>query len=145
MITVNDVKNGVVSILVQNFPPPAYAVYGEEIKQGFEEPCFFVKFLSGSQDRELGRRHKRHHSFDIHYFPESKTGANEEIANIIELLYGLLEYVRAGGSLFRGRGMNHETVNGVLHFFVNYDFHVMRPAPEQPRMLNLEQEGYIRD
>ena len=48
------------------------------------------------------------------------------------------------GVLYQGRGMNHEIVDGVLHFFVDYAFRVRREFPEPPKMGSLEQEGYVK-
>lgn len=141
-ITINNVRDAVVTVLGEQFPD--IEIYGEEIKQGFTEPCFFVKLFPVAQDREFGRRYKRYHAFDIHYFPESETDANEEMHDMAEQLYACLEYIQVNSSLCRGHGMKHEIVDGVLHFFVNYDFHVLKPVPEVPAMQSLEQEGLVK-
>lgn len=138
MITINDVREGVIGALNAKFP--AVPIYGEAIKQGFTEPCFFVKLLQGAQDRELERRYKRHHSFDLHYF----AGTNAELHATAERLYACLEYIDVGGALCRAAGMTHEVVDGVLHFFVQYGFHVMGERPADPVLQALEQRGGIR-
>lgn len=43
----------------------------------------------------------------------------------------ILEYIAVGGDLLRGSNMRYEVVDGVLHFFVNYDLHVLR-VPDVP-------------
>lgn len=140
-ITVNDVRRGVIATLKQNFPN--IKIYGEEIKGGFQEPCFFVKVFPVSHIREQGRRYLRAHSLDIHYFPATEY-ANEEMHDIAEQLYNVMEYITVTGQLCRGTNMRHEIVDGVLHFFVNYDFHVWREAPEEIKMQTLDEEGYIK-
>lgn len=142
MITVNKVRNSVISALSNHFPN--IKIYGEEIKQGFSEPCFFVKLFPVSQNREVGRRYKRYHTFDIHYFPESELDANDEMQDIAESLYDRMEYVETDNGLMRGHGMKHEIINGVLHFSVDYDFHVLRERRPAIKMQTLEQEGYIK-
>lgn len=118
---------------------PNVEVYGEEIKQGLEEPCFFVKLFPVVQDREVGSRYKRYHSFDIHYFPQSET--NEEMFEIAERLMEQLEYIPIGTGLCRGTKMEHEIISGVLHFKVDYDIHVRREKKTEPYMQTLKQKG----
>ncbi|EHQ88284.1 phage tail terminator family protein [Desulfosporosinus youngiae] len=138
VITVNLVRDSVMSALDQHFPE--IKVHGEEIRQGFKKPCFFVKLFPASQDQLLGRRYQRSHSFDIHYFD----GSNEDLHDMAEQLYDKMELISADGGPIRGTGMRHEVVDGVLHFFVNYNFHVQRSVEPDPLMQTMEQEGYVR-
>ncbi|MEG6521135.1 phage tail terminator family protein [Desulfotomaculum sp. 1211_IL3151] len=138
MVIVNDVREAVIAALNQHFPD--IEIYGEEIKQGFEEPCFFVKLFPVAQDREFGRRYKRYHSFDIHYF----AATNEDMHVMAERLYEHMEYIKVSGGTARGKKLRHEIVDGVLHFFVDYDFHIIREKQPYPKMQELEQEGYIK-
>ncbi|BBI32041.1 phage tail terminator family protein [Cohnella abietis] len=138
MITVNDVLNGVTRALAEHFPDMPR--YGEEIKQGLDAPCFFIKLFPTSQTREVGRRYLRTHTFDIHYFPNPAIDENEDAHDIAEQLYSKLEYLLVGNGQCRGTRMRHEVIDGVMHFFVSYDFHIMRPAPQLPKMQSIEQE-----
>lgn len=140
IVEMNDIRTAVMRKLAERFPN--IKRYGEEIRQGFEEPCFFVKLLNASQDQELNIRYRRTHSFDIHYFP--RDNANEEAHDMAEKLYDALEWIEYDGVLYQGRGMNHEIVDGVLHFFVDYSFRVRRVVPEPPKMGSMEQEGYVK-
>lgn len=115
--------------------------YGEEIKEGLDPPCFFVKMLNGSQNQELDRRYMRNHFFDIHYF--SKDDENTDLNDMAENLYDKLELIEIEGVKYRGTGMNHEIVNRVLHFFVEYNFHVYREKPIVPTMQELDKEVLI--
>lgn len=140
MVTVNNVLDGVILKLSQSFP--SATIYAEEIKQGLIEPCFFVKLFPVAQDKEFGRRYKRYHTFDVHYFPLSKEDANAEMHGVAEKLYDTLEWISGP---HHGLKMNHEIVDGVLHFFVSYDFHVMRPKQDYPKMKTLTEEGFIKN
>mgnify|MGYP001199617692 CR=1 FL=1 len=140
IVEMNDIRTAVMLRLNERFPN--IKRYGEEIRKGFEEPCFFVKMLSASQTQELGTRYIRTHSFDIHYFPRDRS--NEEAHEVAEKLYDVLELIEYDGVLYRGTGMNHEIVDGVLHFFVDYSFRVRREVPEPPKMGSLEQEGSLK-
>lgn len=138
MITVNDVRDGVIAALKEQFPNVNR--YGEEIKQGLPAPAFFVKLLDAAHDREFGRRYRRSHTFDIHYFSDT----NATMHGVAEQLYDCMEYITIGAGQSRGQRMRHEIVDGVLHFFVDFDFHVVRPAAPTPTMQNLTQEGNLK-
>ena len=140
IVTINDIRTAVFHQLAERFPD--IRRYGEGIRQGFEEPCFFVKLLNASQTQELNTRYMRTHSFDIHYFPQDNS--NEEAHDMAEKLYDVMELIEYDGVLYQGREMNHEIVDGVLHFFVDYNFRVKRIVPDVPAMGSLEQEGWIK-
>ncbi|GIO42476.1 hypothetical protein J41TS4_22340 [Paenibacillus apis] len=141
-VTVNSIRSGVILALSNLFPN--MDVYGEEIKQGFEAPCFFVKLLTMGQDQELNRRYRRSHAFDIHFFPKS-VDSNEEAHGTAEQLYDKLRLVNIDGAMYRGAGMNHEVVDGVLHFFVDFNFHVFAEKPPGIKMQTLNQEGRLKN
>lgn len=138
VVTINSIRDGVNAALDHFFP--SIPIMGEEIKQGLEEPCFFVKLLEGSQTQELGTRYKRAHQFDVHYFEVE----NRKLHNMAEQLYDILGLIQAGDTLYRGTNMKHEIVDGVLHFFVDYTILVRRDTPAMPIMQTIEQEGNIR-
>lgn len=140
VVTINDIRTAVFHRLAEKFPD--IKRYGEEIRQGFEEPCFFVKLLNASQTKELHPRYMRTHSFDIHYFPRDESNADAHA--MAEQLYDALEVVEFNGQKYRGTRMNHEIVDGVLHFFVEYNFHTRREVPEVPKMADMEQEGWVK-
>ena len=71
-----------------------YEIYMEEIKQGLQEPCFFIQCLHPTTSLFLGKRYFKENPFCIQYFPltemetpmeqiESQIGAKEgkEIEN----------------------------------------------------------------
>lgn len=134
-VTVNSVRKAVISKLNSCFPSPEYRIYGEEIAQGFQEPCFFIKLFPIEQTQVMGRRYLRKHLFDIHYFPESDN-ANDDMHDMAEQLYEAMEYI-GSNALMRGTKMKHEIHDGVLHFFVEFNFHV-RKHVEEIKMRTLE-------
>lgn len=146
MITINDVRKAVMASLKNHFS--SITIY-EENEQGSEGPCFFffvffVKLLSTKQIREFNRRYKRSHSFGVNYLPGS-ANTIDEIDEIVEQLYQHLECIDLNGSLLRAISIKHEIIDGVLHFFVDYDFHVVKEKPNQIKMQSLEQEGFVHD
>jgi hypothetical protein len=96
--------------------------------------------LSTGQDREINRRYLRAHLFDVHYFAKT----NRERHAMAEQLYGILRRINVGTGSAGGRGLRHEIVDDILHFFVSYDFHVLDNVPGAPLMQEFEQEGGIK-
>lgn len=138
MIT-NDLKIGINNTLDKKFPN--INIYGEEIKQGFEEPCFFIKILDSEQNKELNKRYKRYISFDIHYFSD-KEDINSDCLDMTDKLYELLEYIEVNGDLYRAVNMKHEVVDSVLHFYLNFNFTVIKKDKDvdSAKMKKLTQE-----
>ena len=56
----------------------------------------------------------------------------------------LIPVVDESDGLMRGTKMGHEIVEGVLHFYVDYNFQVIKEATLEPLMQTMEQEGFIR-
>lgn len=136
-VTINTIRDGVILALSLLFP--GTIIYEEKMPQNFEAPCFFVKLLTGDQAHEMNRRYYRTHAFDIHFFPKGEE-YNREAHEMADRLYEELRMVRIDGSLYRGSGMSHEVVDDVLHFFVNFNFHVLRPKDQVPKMMELKEE-----
>lgn len=139
---IDDLKIGINQSLDKEFPN--ITIYGEEIEQGFEEPCFFVKILSSLQDKELNIRYKKNISFDVHYFSD-KEDKNSDYNNMADKLYEVLEYVTVGNSLYRANKMKHEVIDGVLHFMLQFDYHVLKQIEEAPKMNKLAQEVGLKN
>lgn len=97
----------------------------EEIKQGLKPPCFFIVSLSPTNELFLGKRYFKSNPFCIQYFPESAKKQRECNA-VAERMNWCLEYITVDGDKCRGTKMHHEVVDGVLNFFVNYDFFVYK-------------------
>ncbi|OMF05266.1 hypothetical protein BK129_14870 [Paenibacillus amylolyticus] len=140
-VTINIIRDGVISALSQRFPN--IKRYGEEIKQGFTEPCFFVKLLPVEHTRELGRRFRRYHTFDIHYFPDGDRKVNTA-HDMAEKLYDLFRFITINQDQYMITGTNHEVTDGVLHFFFDINFMVWEEAPDDPKMRTLAQEGWLK-
>lgn len=140
---INDFKIGINQVLDATFPN--VTIHGEEIKQGFEEPCFFIKILSSSQDKEINIRYKKNVSFDVHYFSDKKEDINSDCLDMADKLYEILEYVPIGNKLYRSNKMSHEVVDGILHFFLQFNYHVIREIEQASKMEKLKQEVNVYD
>ena len=143
MASINDLRIGINHALDKEFPN--INIYGEEIKQGFEEPCFFIKILSSAQGKELNTRYSKNISFDVHYFSD-KESSNNDCNDMTDSLYEILEYAQVGNSLYRATAMTHEVIDGVLHFFLQFNYKVIREVEKTPKMQTLDKEvGFKND
>ncbi|KAA1180691.1 DUF6838 family protein [Paenibacillus sp. B2(2019)] len=138
-----DIKNALIKKL--SLFTPEYPVYDEAVEQGMKQPCFFVLRIEGGQNREINRRYRRLNSFDVHYFPHKDASApREECELMAERLYSELEYVTGAEGGYRGIGMRDEIVDGVLHFFIQYNYHVVRTKATDVKMQTMKQGGGIK-
>ena len=127
----NDIITGIAKALGTTFGSE-FRVYKNDVKQGFTEPCFFIATLKPEQIPLLGDRAIWRNPFDIHYFPK-RAGNNAELFSVAETLLVALEYIpMADGLPLRGTSMSFKTIDGVLHFFVNYNPIVIQPKEENP-------------
>lgn len=145
-VTIDDVRKGISKKINTFRNKDTTELYFEGIPQKFEEPCFFIKEIRSNQNRELGNRYKRRHSYDIHYYPNPKSSRkNAELRQMAELLYDNMEYIDVAGKPVMGQDMSHEIVDGVLHFFVKYPIYLYKETDIIPNMENLEQQGGLKD
>lgn len=118
------IVKGIVEKLYENYNKEQYKVYTEQIKQGFKEPCFFVLLVNPTNQNLLNKQRRRSNTFDIHYFPKNENDY-EDVYTKIDELFEALEFIEIEGlGKIRGREMESEFKNGVLHFFVNYSVFV---------------------
>lgn len=136
-MNINDIKIGINNTLDKEFHN--INIYNESIQQGFEEPCFFVKILNSSQDKELNIRYKKNVYFDVHYFSD-KEDINSDCNNMVDKLYEILEYIKVDNDLYRASNMTHEVIDGVMHFMLQFNYHVIRETERIPVMRNLQME-----
>jgi hypothetical protein len=130
---VNEIKDGISIKLNQVFGDD-YRIYSKKVKQGLKEPCFFIAVLNPSQKQLIGNRYFREHFFDIHYFPSAKDD-DDELDEMGSNLFTDLEYITlVNGDLIRGTKMSYEKIDGVLHFFVNYNAFVRKDIDSEDGM-----------
>ena len=118
----NNVIAGIAIALNQEFGDD-YEIYTEEIKQDLKEPCFFIQLIDQSISPLCGQRYLQNNAFCIQYFPESKLNPYAECNDVAERMMFALEYVTPldADRAIRGTNKNHNLVDGVLNFFVNYN------------------------
>ena len=144
MAETKDLIESIASALYRAFDLPVYVDFQ---RQNAEFPCFFIDRLTHGETQELDRRYWRTNNFDILYFA-SRDGVDVDtlaLGDIADLMTRVLEYVDVGGSLVRGERMEWRETDGVLHFFISYDFHIMRPRERVEDMQTLDAKGRVND
>lgn len=113
----NAISDGI-SIKLNSVFGNGYEVSSEDIKQGFEAPCFFIKPMPTTNTKLLGKRKRRDYQFIVTYFPED---GNEEMMRVSEQMLDELEYITlVSGETLRALTLESEIVDGVLHVTVKY-------------------------
>ena len=112
-----------------------YKIYIEGVEQDMENPCFFIICNTPRNTPFLGRKYFRSNIFCIQYIPSTED-IRTECNRVTERLFECLEYIRVDGRIIRGTKMEPEVKDGVLYFFLNYDFFVYRKK-ETEMMENL--------
>lgn len=133
---INEILQGVMAVVSARFPEAE--VVSEE-GQPPESGSFFVRMSSGSQERLLGRSHRRLYNLDIRY--DGTTYADRNAA--AEQLYDALRMIIVQETALKATTMSHEMIEGVLHFTVQYPVRVVEELPVGIRMQTLEQEGVV--
>ena len=123
----------------------AYEIHMEEIRQGLKEPCFFISCLNPTNNVFLGKRYERTNQFCIQYFPQTLQ-KQRECADVAERMYDCLEYIIIDGDEkpIMGTKMNHQVVDDVLNFFVNYDFFTVK-TEEQVAMEDMAANTIMKE
>ena len=133
----NDIVDGIAVRLGQLFPD--IEVHRDEIAQGFDAPCFFIKTLRTVQTAKLDNRYFRRYSLDVHYFPQMNGSAMTDVQEVAAALLMGLEYILVGDSLVRAARTEYEVHDDVLHFMVDYDMFILREREKVPYMMTLTQ------
>lgn len=141
---INLILKSISVALNAEFNEKEYEIYIEQIKQDLKEPCFFIVCLNPTNKLFLGKRYFRKNQFCIHYFPENNSKANEECHAIASRLFLCLEQLAVKNDLVRGTQMSYEIIDGVLHFFVNYDMFVYKQSNVLPTMEEMEEEVSVK-
>ena len=118
-------------------------IYMEEKEQDLKGPCFFIQCLNPASEHFLGNRYSRRSQFCIQYFPETRE-KRRECYRVAERLLSCLEYIALEGDAVMGTRMHYEVLDGVLHFFVDYDMFVDRREGEIPAMGEGSQETLVK-
>ena len=137
------VRKAIIKQLDKYFPD--YDIYGEEIEQGFEEPCFFVQQLPKTRKKEI-QSYQDSVSFDIQGFLDIyEEDLNEKYNVIGDTLLEKLEYLTLDeNKKIRGSQMNYEIRDRVLHFNVTYTSY-RQVVQDREKMKSLDVKESVKD
>lgn len=77
-------------MLKGRYPPPQYKIYGKEIKEGYDAPCFFTEILDRGSRAETKNFAKGGFTVKITYFQTAKNELDQlEKVDEIKDLFGL--------------------------------------------------------
>lgn len=127
---INKIIDGIIASLNEEFGDK-YEFYPEDVEQGLNEPCFSIVCINPTSKRFFDNRYFKTNLFCIHYFPE---GGKSEINDVTDRLFDCLEYIKIDDDLLVGTNMYGNMVDGVLHFFVNYDLFAYKEKEKTPFM-----------
>ena len=78
-------------MLKGRYPPPQYKIYGKEIKEGYDAPCFFTEILDRGSRAETKNFAKGGFTIKITYFQAEKNELDQlEKVDEIKDLFGLI-------------------------------------------------------
>jgi hypothetical protein len=117
MVSTNAVRDAVVNTLHIAFPN--IRIFDERIKQGLNEPCFYVKVVDVAKMYKLNLQEYRTMLFDIHYFADTY----EEAHNMGESLFNVFSDFDLNQSNLITSRQDYNIVDDVLHFFIEYKIH----------------------
>lgn len=98
---------------------PSYKIYGNEIKEGFERPCFFVQILPVS-GTDLFKSDTLENSYmvEINYFSKSQTQLdNLKMAETLKKK--VFPYITIKDRKITPRNVRNEDIEGILSFRFN--------------------------
>ncbi len=121
-----------------------YEAYIEEMPQDMDGHSFFIQCLNPTNKLFRGRKYFRRNQFCVQYFPLSEEDRNRECHAVGERLLSCLEYVEMDDGPVMGTEMKYEVVDGVLHFFVNYDLFVYKVGRSVPAMEEVASETRMK-
>lgn len=77
-------------MLKGRYPPPQYKIYGKEIREGYNAPCFFTEILDRGSRAETRNFAKGGFTVKITYFQTAKNESDQlEKVDEIKELFGL--------------------------------------------------------
>ena len=137
----NDIITGMTIKLRAAFGE-GYDIFVEPVEQGLSDRCFLVSSLKPQQTPMIGRRRFRSYPFDIAYLSDF---GEEDRMTVLDKLMEEMEFITLqDGTVMHGTGMNAETEDGILHFFVSYNTFVYIPDRDDSELMetiHIEMKG----
>lgn len=93
-IKYTDIKKAINELLSKKYAPPDYRIYGREIREGYQTPCFFTEILDRGSRAETKNFTKGGFTVKITYFQKEKNECDQlEKVDEIKDLFGLIFFI----------------------------------------------------
>lgn len=119
-----------------------YNIETDEVKQGFETPCFFIHQFNGERKHFRGNRYKSNLNFEIIGF--SKNNLIDELNEMAEGLYQIEYITLDNGDILRCINMNYRIEDKVLQFFFDINNFIYIENQIEDKMKNLSVNGEVK-
>ncbi len=108
-------------------------VYLREATQEQKVSCFLILPLTSSAEKMIGKRYRLNHSFEVQYYPsKEENGTLQECVNTS--IFEVLAYISAEDALLHGTKMSSKSLDGIFHFYVDYNFYSYKNAEAESVM-----------
>ena len=135
---INKLLDAIAEALFQAYGS-SHEIYTEKVEQGLVEPCFLIRCLDPTMNRDLDRRFKRTTLFSVQYFPATDAKV-AECTGVLETLFDILTDLPVSGSVVHGVDLNGQITDDVLTFTVRYDLFVLKDKAPDANMDDLTVE-----
>lgn len=134
----NDIIDGV-SIKINDLFGDEYSITTNNVKQGLEVPCFFIKELPSNKRKLIGNRYENELNLVVHAMLEE--ASLETFNDISDKLYELEYITLLNGDILKGYDMKTQISDDVLLFFITYKFYTYKESTNTINMENLTVNG----
>ena len=140
---INDIIIGISNAIYAEFGSD-YEIYVDDVKQGLNEPCFFIKALNSTNNRYLGNRRKLTNPFVIQYFPKSNK-PKTECNDVSDRLMNILDMITVDEDKILGSNMQCQVTDNVLTCTVNYNFFGYKNVAKEPTFEDIKVKGGLNN
>ncbi len=137
----NDIIDGV-SIKLNELFGEKYTIYTNNVKQGLQFPCFFIKTLPSNKKKLIGNRYENELNLVIHMMLEEEN--LEEFNNISDRIYELEYIILLNGDMLKGYNMKIEISDGVLLYFITYKYFTYNETIRENDMEGISSNGEVK-
>lgn len=138
---VNDIIDGV-SIKLNEIFGDDYTIYTDNVKQDLKFPCFFIKKMPSSKKKLIGSRYQNKLNLIVHAILENED--MELLNDISDKLYELEYITLINKDILRGTEIKTEISDGVLLFFITYQFFTYKEENVDVEMKDIVIQGGLK-
>lgn len=141
---INEIVIGIAT-KINNIYKKKYPIYTDAQEQGVDKPCFFIKYLNGEENREIGLQDRFYKDeANLVVIGYTQDGNTEFLNNMVDNLYDL-EYIElTDGTLLRASKLHPKIEDGILHFFIDYEIFIKKDEPAIIKMNNYDLTGEVK-